>query len=245
MQRAWLVVVLFACGTRGLPQEAWGTADYVAAGVPDPGHVWSTTELTKAADAIATASNGHTERLPHYQGKRSGDVFARLAAAPADDPAMAIAQRLGDHLTRYEALNRTAKLYANGLGPPPREQLELFGALLDVSLTINAEVDPFLASFAADEPSLQVRREGMATFRKGMGDMLYGHVMVADDKRVSDADRIVVLHNVARSIGPVWAVLPADRREQIRVYLGKLAGATTGPLHDAAAGAVAAIAKAR
>src|SRR4051794_24919887 len=129
MMRTCLLVVLLACGPRGAPPEAWGTADYVAAGVPDPGHAWSSAELTKASAAIAAAAADHDDRLPRFRGARSGAVFARLLEAPADDATRPVAPRLGEHLARYEALNQVQKPYVHGLATPTREQVELAGAL--------------------------------------------------------------------------------------------------------------------
>jgi len=245
MMRAWLLVVLLACGARGAPPEAWGTADYVAAGVPDPGHAWSNAELVKAGTAITAAADGHEDRLPRYRGARSGAVFARLIEAPADDATRPVALRLGEQLARYQTLNDVQKRYLHGLATPSREQIELAGALLHESVTMMALVDPFLATFSADDPSLETRRNGLATFRRGSADLLYGAVMVADDRRPPTEDRVAMLRHVAETIGPLWPALPVPRRDEIRAYLVKLSEATTGALHDVAAQAVQATDQAR
>ena len=237
MRLCWLVGLALgwltsSAGTAAA--EAWATRDYIAAGVPDPGHPWSLTELDKAVGAITEAAADHPERLPRYRHASSGAVFARLIAEPRDDRAASIANQVGAHLARFDALNKAAKLYANGLGPPPREQIELFGVLLHESVALGALVEPFLASFPADDPSLPARRDGLAQFRQGGGAMMIGSLMIADNKAVPDADRLVVLRNLEETIAALLPVAPAAQQEAIRAYLAKLVKAMRGGLRAAA-----------
>jgi len=229
-----LVAVLLAYGFHDARADAWGTSDYVAAGVPDPAGAWSSAELKKAVDAIAQAAADHPERLPRYRGAKSGAVFAKLLEAPRDDFAAPITTRLGAHLERFEAVNRASKLYANGLGAPPREQIELFSALLHEAVEIGALSGPFLATFSRDDPSLPVRRKGLITFREGVGGMLLGSAMIADNRQVPDADRLVVLGYLADTAPALLPPLPIAAQDSIRAYIDKLVVATKGDLHDAA-----------
>lgn len=239
----WLLVIaiVLAGGMRevradigGAKVDAWGTAEYVAAGAPDPGRAWSTAELGKAVDAIAQAVADHAERLPRYRGAKSGKVFARLIEVSPEDMSLAVTDRMIAHLQRYEAMNKASKWYANGLGPPPREQIELFAVLLHESVVLSGIVGPFMATFARDDPSLPARRNGLLKFREGVAEMLLGSAMVADDRRVPDADRIVVFRYLEEAAPVLLPTLPAERQAPIRSYIEKLAAATKGDLHDAA-----------
>lgn len=234
MRWLWVVVLLLVYPSHDAHAEAWGTKDYVAAGVPDPGQAWSGAELGKAADAIATAAAGHAERLPRYRDAASGAVFARLVEPSRADPAASLQARIGAHLERWLALNRLVPLYANGLGPPPREQIELFAAAIREAAAVAPLTAPFLASFPPDDPSLPTRRHGLAKFDEGVGGMLLGSVMIADNQQVPDADRLFVLRYLAETAPVMLPRLPAARQKEIRTYLAKLTAALTGDLHDAA-----------
>jgi hypothetical protein len=234
MRWIWVVAVVLACGSHDARAEAWGTSDYVAAGVPDPAGAWSSAKLKTAVDAIDQAAAGHPERLPRYRGAKSGAVFAKLLDRPRDDFSAPVTARLGMHLERFEAFNKASKLYANGLGPPPREQIELFSALLHEAVAIGDLSGPFLATFSRDDPSLPTRRQGLVTFREGVGGMLLGSVMVADNQQVPDADRLVVFGYLADTAPALLPPLPAKVQESVRTYIDKLAAATKGDLHDAA-----------
>ena len=239
----WLLVmaILFACGvpaaraeTGDAKADAWGTKDYVAAGVPDPVHAWSPPELGKAVDAIAQAAADHAERLPRYRGAKSGKVFARLIEVPPEDMSVPVPDRMIAHLQRYEAMNKASKWYANGLGPPPREQIELFAVLLHESVVLTGLVGPFMATFARDDPSLPVRREGLLKFREGVAGMLLGSAMIADNLKVPDADRLVVFRYLEDTAPSLLPTLSAEQQAPFRSYIGRLAAATKGDLHTAA-----------
>jgi len=245
MRYFYVVAFALACCSRHAPPEAWGTSDYVAAGVPDPGHPWTSAEIAKASDAIAQASTDHADRLPRYNGARSGKVFASLVATPADDPAEPPTAKLGAHLARFQALDKVSKLYLRGLLPPTRDQIELFDALLHEAVALDALSAAFLASFAADDPSLPARRAGLEKFHTGVAGMLLGSVMVADNRGVPDEDRLVVLRYLADTAPSLLPNIPAARQDEIRSYVAKLADATSGEIHDAAARVNAAIAPRR
>jgi hypothetical protein len=234
MRYCFLVAFTLACGSPHASPEAWGTSDYVAAGVPDPAQPWTTAGIEKASDVIAQAATGHADRLPRYKGPKSGTVFARLVAAPADEQAASPTAQLGTHLVRFEALNKASKLYANGLLPPPREQIEIFDALLHEAAAISALSEPFLASFSADDPSLPARRAGLDKFYTGVGGMLLGSVMIADNRGVGEDNRLVVFRYLADTAPALLPRIPADQQQQIRSYVGKLVEATSGKIHNAA-----------
>ena len=234
MRYCCLVAFTLACGSPHASPEAWGTSDYVAAGVPDPAHPWTNEEISKASDVIAQAATAHADRRPRYKGPRSGAVFARLVAAPADEPAAPPTAQLGAHMVRFEALNKASKLYLNGLLPPTREQIEIFDALLHEAVAIDALSMPFLASFSADDPSLPARRAGLDKFHVGVGAMLLGSVMIADNRGVAEDDRLAVFRYLADTAPVLLPRIPADQQQQIRSYVGKLVEATSGKIHDAA-----------
>jgi hypothetical protein len=233
----WLgiVTVVLMLDARSASAEEWGTRDYVAASVPDPGRPWSSAELQQAVDAIARAAADHLERLPRHHSARSGPVFARLIEERPDEQTAPIGIRIAAHGERFGALGQAFKLYGDGVSRPPvREQIELTHAMLREAMAIGALSDPFLATFRADDPSLAVRRDGLAKLYVGVGEILLGSILVSADLRVPQADRLVLLRYVADAALSLFPKVPAKLQESIRTTLAKLIEGTTGELHDAA-----------
>lgn len=54
--------------------------EYAALGMPTHDRLWSDAEMAKAASVLQTLGQNAPEHLPRFNSKRSGKVFARLAA---------------------------------------------------------------------------------------------------------------------------------------------------------------------
>lgn len=197
-------------------------------------HVWSVIELRNAVDVIARAAEDHPDRLPRFHGARSGAVFARLVDEPVDDSTAPVTARLGKHLDRYDGLNKALKMYKPSLAPARREQIELFRVLLHETVAISTLSTAFLATFPPDDPSLPDRRHGIEVFYEGVAGMLFGSMMIADDRRVDEVDRIVVFGYLAEVAPALLPKISDKHQREIRAYADRLAAASTGALHDAA-----------
>jgi hypothetical protein len=242
VKRALLVVVLACTKTNQLPEEAWGTNDYAAAGIAVD-RPWGAAEYERAANVLGAVAKDHPERLPRHQGAKSGAVFARLVADFADDEALPVGERLGPRLQHYEALNAISKLYVlNQLATPPREYIELTGALLRDAAVETELVEAFMATISADDPSRGKREQGRAKMREGFAGMVYGGLLVADQLRLSDEARIAMLGHVTAALPRLFPTLPAEAQRQIRETLAKQVQAfPAGPLRDAAVAAQRAV----
>jgi hypothetical protein len=223
--KRWLLALVFtiACkadhrSVNDLPAETWTVADYTKAGVPAPDHAWSLDELQQAVNALATATQGHRERLPHQDGTMSGPVFAKLVeATPVDGT---VSERFGAHGARYEAMNQLSKLYmVDATAAVTPEWLALIGNVLQESAALQVDVAEFLASFGPDDPKHDVRVDGVATMRRGWGQMLEGGLMMLADLRVAMPVR-VRFARVLRRVFPV--LIPALLPEQQTAIQGRL-----------------------
>jgi hypothetical protein len=227
--RVALVVGVVACQSQDKATDTWTVRDYMQAGVPDPGHAWSSSELTAAVAAIA----GHPDHLPRFQGERSGAVFARVTAALPDDPTATVKDRLNDLVEGQEALRTFTKLYVGGMSDVPRrEPIEATGALLDLYVVTDPLMKPFLASFKPDDPSLPTRVNGLHEMRVGEGTMMRGMVMIASDTRAELEVRRVSLSHVTHAVAVLFPSLGADDQKEIRDLVAKLVDGSTGSLHD-------------
>jgi hypothetical protein len=240
---AWFVLV--ACAKSNAPSvEAWSVSDYAAAGLRID-QVWTPDDYTTAAKVLSDATAEHRDRLPRFGGDKSGAVFAKLIADLPDDPSRPIQERFGAHFTHFEALNAISKLYMpDQLATPPRELIELQGALLRAAVVEMRQAGPFLASFGPDDPKHAARLEGLARMNDGLGTMLLGGVVMADEKRIPDDDRVALLRHITVALPVLFPRARAGTQQQIRDQLAKeAAGFPAGALRDAAVAAQQAIPK--
>lgn len=242
MIRLWPLVVLLvgsACTkSNELPDEAWAGIDYASAGlqIDKP---WTPDDYAAAAKVLEKVTAGHRERLPRFRGKKSGAIFAKLLVDLPDDLAQPIDRRFIAHFTRGEALNALAKLYLpNQLDTPPREWIELMGASLREAAVLATDADAFVASFGADDPKRANRLEGLEKMKAGNGSMLLGGLLVADQLRLSEDDRVAMLQHVTAGLPVLFPRAPVETQQQIRNVLAKqVAGFPAGKLRDAAVAA--------
>lgn len=219
MKRAVVLLVLLACcrpKTNKLPDEAWGRSDYATAGlaIDKP---WVAADFTNAVTVLKRVTEGHRERLPRYQGAKSGEVFAKLLEPLAPDADKPIGERFGAHAERAEAANQMSKLYVeNAYAVPTREWIELTGVVMRQAALLIKDSDTFVASFGADDPKREVRLDGLAKMKRGYGTMMLGGLYVAGDTRVSEADRTAMIKHVTAALPTMFPVAPAETQTQIR-----------------------------
>jgi hypothetical protein len=233
------IALLIGCSKKSndLPAEAWGVADYTAAGLPAPDHTWTLAELAGASKLLVEIGASHPERLPRFDGKLSGVVFARFIEAASADPTMPIDQRVGVHANRYQAINAFSKAYVkNALAAPSREWIELMGALLREAVAIESVTDAFFASLGPDDPTRDTRVAGMAKMRLGWAGMLTGGFLVADNLTVPEPDRIALVHHMTQSLPILFPKVAPEHQQRIREIVRKMVeGHRPGPLRDALA----------
>ena len=198
-----VLIVLVGCGptkANDLPAETWGVAEFAQAGL----HIdkpWRPEDFTAAAAVLEAQCAGHRDRLPHFHGARSGEVFAKLVTPLPDDTAASIAERFHAHMLRGEALNAISKLYLENLfAKPSRDFIEVIGAYLGEAAALARNAKPFIATFGPDDPKHQARMDGLAQMKRGFGQMLLGGLLVAEDTRVSEADRLAMLGYVTTTL---------------------------------------------
>jgi hypothetical protein len=241
-----LVFIVLGCDTKTnqLPAEAWGVADYANAGlrIDMP---WSADDYTAAAGVLQRVSAGHHERLPRFQGAKSGAVFRKLLTDLSGDTGMPVSERFQNHMKRSEAVNAISKLYVeNSLATPSREWIELMGAGMREAVVAASISDAFIASFGADDPKREVRLGGLAKMRSGYGSMILGGLMVADQLRVPEDDRVAILTHVAAALPELFSFVEPEMQRTIEDIIAKqVAAFPRGRLHGAVVAAQRALPK--
>lgn len=242
-----LVVVALGCSnakTSALAAEAWGVDDYAKVGlrIDKP---WEPADYTNAANVLQQQTAGHRERLPRFHGPGSGPVFDKIIADLVDDPAASVKERLAAHMERGEAVNAISKLYLDNIyATPSREWIELNAVAMREAVVLSSLVQPFLDSFGSDDPKREVRLAGLEKMRAGYGTMLVGGLLVADQLRVPEDDRVAMLGHVTKVLPALYPTLTSELQRQIRDLIGKQVEAfPAGKLHHAIVAAQEALPK--
>lgn len=234
-QVALVALALAACH-RDPIGDTWTTADWVQAGVPDPGHAWTADELDVAVKAIQKAVSADRHRLPAFHGNRGGAVFARVVSPAADDPNAELRARFPKLGVALEAHRAFVHLYpVDALEPATREAIEAFGAMFDDYARIEPLADPFMATFGSDDATLPVRQSALDKMQAALAVMIHAALLVGADARAHIADRVALVDYVGRVLPVAFPHFAADAQAQIRSDLNILLHRTTGDLHDAVA----------
>jgi hypothetical protein len=240
--RAQIIALVALASCRGASGDSWTTADWVAAGVPDPGHEWTSDELDLAVKAIEKAVARDRHRLPAFRGTRGGVVFARVTAEPALDPHADPRARFGSIELGLEAHRAFENLYPTDLlAPTSRASIEAIGVMFDDYARLEPAIDPFLESFGSDDPTLQVCHASVQKLQDGLSKLLHGALVLANSHAVPVADRVALLGHVRAAIEAAFPHLDAGAQAQLRSELAILAHGTTGDLHAAAAAVLASL----
>jgi hypothetical protein len=236
MKHALVLVAMLGCGeAKDQPAaETWGVAEFAKAGL----HIdrpWRPADFTAAATVLEEQCKDHHDRLPHFHGPRSGKVFAKLLTPLPDDSAAPITERFSAHMVRGEALNTISKLYlVDLLAAPSREYIEVMGAYFLEASALAEIADLFLASFGPGDPKHQTRLAGLAQMEHGDGLMLHGGLLIAEDARLSEADRLAMLAYVTAALPTLLPRAEPAVQQAIRDDLAKQVATTSpGTLHDA------------
>jgi hypothetical protein len=234
MKRALVLLVLLlavACKktkTNDLPEEAWGADDYAAVGLRSD-QPWTGADYTRAASVLGEQTKGHRERLPRYQGAKSGALFARLIEPLPPDADKPIGERFVAHMERYHAANAISKLYVeNALAVPTREWVELTGVLMREGSALAGMAEELIASFGPDDPKREVRLDGLAKMRRGFGELILGSLLTAGDTRVPEVDRIAAVGHVNTAMPALIPFAEPGTKTQIREQVKRLVDGLPG-----------------
>jgi hypothetical protein len=204
-----------------LPAESWGEADYTKAGLPASDHSWTNAELKTAVDVLGRETTGHRDRLPHRGGAKSGAVFDRLVEPPTDagNPSATYIA----HAERFDILNQISKLYVvSEMASANVEYYAITCRLIREAQVLDQGAEPFLATFAADDPSRPAREAGFAKMRSGWSTMLLGGLMMVSDVRAPEAARISLSNDLTAVLPGMYPRADAGTKQMIKEQLDKM-----------------------
>lgn len=170
--------------------KSYDFLEYRIAGVPDEEVVWSGEEMVEAVRGLYSLNLTNTERLPRYESEMSGEVFSRLTASENlkmyQDQSLSLDQRLSDALKHLKSVNEIMELYVIAFEEQAvgdNEMIELFGAQLRVMTTTLDLLIEFLATIDKDDPTYDVRVQGMVRAKEGAYEMVETLLELLEDSQ--------------------------------------------------------------
>jgi hypothetical protein len=174
---------------------------YIGLGFPSYDPEWSGQDLTVAASKLKTLAADNPDQMPRYASDKSGKVFARIVSPENlklyGDKSLTISARLPQGLQYLQATGDILNMYlaaftAGKVGGD--ELIELFGSTLRVSDVMLELVDEFVPTIPKDDPSYQIRMNGLASMRGGLAQVVGGALdSFAEEKNYNVAMRLRLL----------------------------------------------------
>jgi len=169
--------------------------------VPAADRAWAGADMARAALSLSKIVQSDATQLPRYKSSQSGAIFARLTAAENlelfRNTSLPIEQRLPDALKYMESCNSICKLYLaafNQQAVGDSELIELLGSQLRLVKVMFELVGEFLPTIDKNDPSYQVRMNGLAQMKSGMAMVVAGSLETLTEShafRTSERKRLV------------------------------------------------------
>lgn len=148
--------------------ESFTPEEYIRLGLPAHDREWSGDDMVNVEKILASIAQKGYRHLPRYKSERSGVVFARLTSPQNLDlfrnRSLPLGPRLSQSLNYLQASNQVNKLYLSAFlkkDVRDSELVELMGSLLRSTAVLLELVDELLPTLNKDEPSYEVRMQGL------------------------------------------------------------------------------------
>jgi hypothetical protein len=217
-------------GTGGQPPAKSYLEEYREHGGPPPDRTWTARDYA-AADKVLRKMMEAGRGLPKYQHATTGALFARMTSsdnlAALSDDSQPLMNRLGEAVEMQGAANRTLKLYigavAQGYSDEGVEVMAHQAAMWSRMLPLT---DQFMATLSPSDPKYQVRMEGFAKMRRGVGLFIDGALITMTESRLYGGPALArFARHLKTSLPILVTVLPEERRPLVRKRLTELAAA--------------------
>jgi hypothetical protein len=210
--------------------ESLTSEEYLRLGLPAQDREWSGDDMARAAKTLESLAQKGYRQLPRYKSERSGEVFARLTSPQNLDGfknrTLPLEARFPESLNYLQGSNAVLKLYLAGyLKKEVRdtELIELVGALLRTTAVMLELVDEFLPTIKKDDPTYQVRMQGLDQMRRGLASIVAGSLKTLTERESYRASELVKLVGYMQETMPVIVPrLPPGARTETLLRLEKM-----------------------
>jgi len=170
--------------------ESFASDEYIRLGLPAYDRVWFGNDMARVQKVLTSLAQDDYRHLPRYKSERSGDVFARLTS-PQNlelfrDRSLPLEARFPQALNHLQVTNQILKLYLSGFVKneiADSELVELMAAQFRSSVVMLELVDEFIPTIKKDDPTYQVRMQGLEKIRLGLAGLVASGLQTLTERK--------------------------------------------------------------
>ena len=210
--------------------ESLTSDEYLRLGLPAQDREWSGDDMVKAEKILASLAQNGYRQLPRYKSERSGEMFARLTSPQNLDlfqnRTLPLDARFPQALNYYQASNQVFKLYLAGFlknDVRDSEIVEVMGAQFRSTVVMLELLDEFLPTIKKDDPTYQVRMQGVDQMKRGLASIVAGGLQTLTEKESYRGSELVRLVGYMQETFPLIVPrLPPGARTETLLRLEKM-----------------------
>ena len=212
--------------------ESLTSKEYIALGLPAYDREWSGDDMVKAHEVLSKLADTGFRQLPGYKSERSGKVFARMTSPQNLDlfrnRSLPLKARFPQALNHFQASGQFLKLYVSAFVEKETrdcEIVELMGAVFRSTMVMLELVDEFLPTLDKEDPSYEVRLEGLEQMRRGLASVVSGGLLTLTERSSYSSTELARLVGYMQETFPlIVPQLPPGARSETMIQLKKLQG---------------------
>lgn len=207
--------------------ESLTSDEYLRLGLPAHDRTWAGNDMAKATAVLSRLAEENHRSLPRFRSPRSGKYFARMISpdnlALAADQSLPLETRMPQAIAQLQAVTNFMRLYLAGFVKQDVrdcELVELMGASYRVSVVALGAVDEFLPTIRKDDPTYEVRMNGVKRMKGGLAEMVFGGLQTLTEResyRTSELLRLVA--HMKKSFPEIVPRLPDSSRTEALLKL--------------------------
>ncbi len=215
-----------------LEDKSLSVAEYEELGIPSIKKKWQLNDYKKAADVI-TQLKKTPEKLPRYQSKTSGTVFAKFIDTRGMERTIAenshsVVEQMKLSMELVQCLKAIAMVYTTAAWPKNSltvEQIELEEPMLAILVKAQTGMKEFFGSLDQSDPQYPAKKKSYGTMQQGYGTVIGGLIVVlADHVTVTPETRKRHVEIMNKYVPDILNLLNDDLRSNYRNRLEKFAG---------------------
>ena len=216
--------------TVAIADESLTSDEYIRHGLPAPDREWSGNDMQQAEKVLTVLVQAGNRNLPRFQSERSGEVFSRLTSARnlgmLRDRSLPLGIRFPQGLAYFQSGNQIFKLYVAARltnEVSDSELVEFAGAILRVTVVMLDLVDEFLPTIKKEDPTYQVRMDGVKTMKLGLAGIVAGGLQTLTDiERDRDSELLRLVDYMQETFPLIVPRLPPGSRTETMLRLEKM-----------------------
>jgi hypothetical protein len=215
-----------------LEDKSLSVAEYEKLGMPSIEKKWQLNDYKKAVDVL-TQLKSTPERLPRFQSKTSGPVFAKFLDIRGIEEFIAQSShetidQMVISMEVVQCLKGFGMIYARAAWPKhslTAEQIELQEPVMILLVKAQASSKKYFEALDQSDAEYPAKKQSYASMQRGFGIIVTGMIIMLTDRAfVTPESRIRQAEIMHKYVPDVLNLLTDDQRADYRNRLHKLAG---------------------